>query len=368
MDTAEYFTAFLLPRPGMAFSQMWRILTKRPVTLHVLCQQSRDVIARIGLRRRGCRAGKHRHRLEEAARLLTSLTAFGYSSESVTISVIVGNRRVADQKAMPYRGWREDQEPARKPISRYSTVSQIFAVTTRYPALPTLFVLNAASLAKPRAIQHLSADLLRYDVHIAVITETHLKKHHTDLFAAITGYSVFRRDRAGRKGGGVAVYVGSRMPATVWTCPNDSPLFELLWIRVRTDARDVIIGALYHPPQPMYKTSDLLGHIGVCVDAVKSSFPDALIILAGDFNALPEDDVVARTAMCSIVDQPTRGANKLDRIYASEPSYTSIKVVTSAGKSDHKAIIAHSGSAVNTANKNQTYLTFRHRFYVLTYV
>ena len=264
---------------------------------------------------------------------------------------------------MLYRGWRKDREPVSKLISRCSTVSQIFAETRRSPAPPTLFVLNAASLAKPHAIQHLSADLVRYGVHIAVITETHLKKRHTDLFATIAGYSLFRRDRTGRKGGGVAVYVNSQMPATLWTCPNDSPLFELLWVHVRTEALDVIVGALYHPPQPMYKSSDLLDHIEVCVDAVESTFPDALIILAGDFNTLPEDDVVARTALCSIVDQPTRGANKLDRIYVSEPSYTSIEVVTSAGKTDHKAIIAHRGSAVKTANKNKTHLTFRHRFF-----
>jgi len=114
----------------------------------------------------------------------------------------------------------------------------------------------------------------------------------------------------------------------------------------------------------MYKSPDLLDHIEVCVDAVESTFPDALIILAGDFNTLPEADVVARTALCSIVDQPTRGANKLDRIYVSEPSYTSIEVVTSAGKTDHKAILAHRGSSVKTAIiENKTHLTFRHCFF-----
>jgi len=84
----------------------------------------------------------------------------------------------------------------------------------------------------PHAIQHLSADLVSYGVHIAVITETHLKQKHADHFAAIGGYSLFRRDRAGRKGGGVAVYVNSQLSATVWTSTSDSPLFELLWVRV----------------------------------------------------------------------------------------------------------------------------------------
>ena len=214
------------------------------------------------------------------------------------------------------------------------------APNVRSRALPTLYVLNAASIAKPHDIQHLSADLVSYAVHIAVITETHLKQKHADHFAAIGGYSLFRRDRAGRKGGDVA-------------STSDSPLFELLWVRVCTDARDVIVGALYHPPQPLYQTAELLNHIEVCVDSVASAFPAALIVLAGDFNTLPEDDVVARTAMCSIVDQPTRGTNKLDRIYVSEPDYTSINVVTSTGKSDHKAVIAYTGSPLKTANKSK---------------
>ena len=136
-----------------------------------------------------------------------------------------------------------------------------------------------------------------------------MKQRHADHFAAIDGYSLFRRDRAGRKGGGVAVDFNSHLSAMVWTSTSDSPLFELLWVRVCTVARDVIVGALYHPPRPLYQTAELLNHIEVCVDAVTSVFPAALIVLAGDFNTLPEDDVVARTAMCSIVDQPTRGTN-----------------------------------------------------------
>jgi len=123
----------------------------------------------------------------------------------------------------------------------------------------------------------------------------------------------------------------------------------------------MIIGAIYHPPRPLYDTSEFLSYIEDCVDAAESAFPAALVILAGDFNALPDDDVIARSALCSIVDQPTRGTNKLDRIYVSEPSYTSIKVVTATGKSDHKAVIAYTGPKIKTVNKSRQQLTFRRR-------
>ena len=41
---------------------------------------------------------------------------------------------------------------------------------------PTLYLLNAAALTKPHAIEHLGVDLEGYKVDIAVVTETHLTR------------------------------------------------------------------------------------------------------------------------------------------------------------------------------------------------
>jgi len=210
--------------------------------------------------------------------------------------VIVGNRLAVDRPT-----WHQDRQPVRTVIRRCSTTpSQTIIVTATSRPLPTLYVLNAASVAKQHSIQHLSADLVSYDVHIAVITATHLKQRHADHFAAITCYPLSRRDCAGHNGGGVAVFVNSQMSATAWTCPSESLLLELLSDRpcVCAGARDDIVPVLYHPPQPLSQTSELLNHIEVCVDAVASAFPTALVELAGDFNTLPEDDVVARLHLC----------------------------------------------------------------------
>jgi len=55
-------------------------------------------------------------------------------------------------------------------------------------AAPTLYVINAAALSKPHAIEHLTEDAIGYDVDAALITETHLKaKHDSDVFG-IDGY------------------------------------------------------------------------------------------------------------------------------------------------------------------------------------
>ena len=186
---------------------------------------------------------------------------------------------------------------------------------------PSLYILNAAALSKPGAIDHLTVDLKSYGISVAIVTETHFKTKHKDSIVSVDGYTVFRRDRVGRRGGGVAVYVSSRLSADVWTCPADSPQFELLWIRVQDQQHSIFIGAIYHPPKPLYQYTALLQYIETSVDALTTAFPTAMIVLAGDFNGLDDADVTTRSALNSIVNQPTRGANCLDRIYVNDSNY-----------------------------------------------
>ena len=76
---------------------------------------------------------------------------------------------------------------------------------------PSLYVLNAASLAKPHAVEQLAADLISYSADIAVITETHFKVKHMDAVMNIPEFTMCRRDRQRRRRGGVAVYVRSSL-------------------------------------------------------------------------------------------------------------------------------------------------------------
>ena len=52
-------------------------------------------------------------------------------------------------------------------------------------------------------------------------------------------------------------------------------------------------------------------------------------------------DVIERIGLTPIVHQPTRGANVVDRIYVSQPCYSSVRVVTSIVRSDHKAVVTY---------------------------
>jgi hypothetical protein len=142
----------------------------------------------------------------------------------------------------------------------------------------------------------------------------------------------------------------------MWTSQSEDRIFELLWVRVGL----TFIAALYHPPKPIYQVPALLDHIEASVEEISQSNPGALILLAGDFNQLPDQELIERTGLTQIVRQPTRGCNILDRIYVSCPMlYGIVRVVESVVKSDHKAIIAC--SRINKCEKPKTKLRRTYR-------
>ncbi len=224
-------------------------------------------------------------------------------------------------------------------------------------SVPSLYVLNAAALAKPHAIEHLAADLCGYDADVAVITETHFKKKHSDSVVGIGGYVVFRRDRMRRRGGGVALYVRAGLQSAPWTYSADDRSYELHWVRV---GGNTFVAALYHPPKSIYKPAALLDYIEACVGELNRDFPAAHVVLAGDLNQLSDQELVERTGLTQIVQQPTRGTNILDRIYVSNPQlYSTVRVVASVVKSDHKAVVASAANNQCKQPKATTLRTFR---------
>jgi len=250
------------------------------------------------------------------------------------------------------------------PVTAVSAVPRPTDRVSRPPTLtpPTLYVFNARSIAKPGAKEQLVGELLGYDVDVAVISESHLKKKHADSSVAIDGYALFRCDRGGRRGGGLAIYARQSLNATVWPLPGLDENFELLWLKVVRNTDDVtFICGLYHPPSPLYITSQLLDALEAAVLRMQSDHPDAHIIIAGDLNQLPDIDIVTRTGLMPIVTEPTRGSNKLDRVYVSDFDYSGVKVVQSTVPSDHKAIVAYTGVVKKTVGKTRRVCTFRKR-------
>jgi len=194
--------------------------------LCALTQNTRDTISVLGLRRRGCRGGAHRQQHLRAVQAVTSSlrpavhaggipTINGNRRSGANVNININsrtcspcNRRaVVDQRRPPLR------VPLQHSVNKDDEMDQSILNTAEY--IPSLYLLNAAALSKPHAIEQLTADLKGYKTAIAVITESHFKDKHTDSAVEINGYNVFRRDRKKRRGGGVAMYVSSSQQATI---------------------------------------------------------------------------------------------------------------------------------------------------------
>ena len=206
-------------------------------------------------------------------------------------------------------------------------------------SFPSLYVFNAASLAKPHALQQLEAELESFSTDVAVITETHFKVHHTDQFTALPGYNCIRRDRTGRRGGGVAIYIREHIPYNFITVKNDGKEYESVWINVSIDKNNFTICGIYHPPKPIYDTGKFKTFLHDNIDHFVDSESFSTLILAGDFNQLPVSEIETNTGLISLVKQPTRGNNNLDNILISMCTDFSLNVFKSAVKSDHSAIV-----------------------------
>jgi hypothetical protein len=87
------------------------------------------------------------------------------------------------------------------------------------------------------------------------------------------------------------------------------------------------IGALNHPPNPIYETTHLLEYTEATVLQGQQEFPNAHLILTGDFIQLSDSEIDTRTGLTSVKFPPTRGRSRLDRLYVSDLEYGGIKVV-----------------------------------------
>src|SRR6218665_1457266 len=114
-------------------------------------------------------------------------------------------------------------------------------------------------------------------------------------------------DRVSRCRGGVGVLVKDDFPASEVTIDGDNRLLELLWIKVKLHSRTMYVGALYHPPHPIYATSLLTARLEHTVEVLVHSDPEALLVLGGDLNELGDSTVVEATGLIPLVHQPTRG-------------------------------------------------------------
>ena len=85
------------------------------------------------------------------------------------------------------------------------------------------------------------------------------------------------------------------LQSATWQPAADDKTYELQWTKVGCD----FVGALYHPPKPLYSPESLLNYIEANVNEINQTFPQSMTTLAGDFNQLSDTEVIERTGLTS---------------------------------------------------------------------
>ena len=114
-----------------------------------------------------------------------------------------------------------------------------------------------------------------HKIHILGVTETWLDDTIGDGEVTLPDYRIFRRDRSGKAGGGVCIYVHHSL--SVCLLPIEHPNLEMLWLSLTLGKSLHKIGYLYRPPNaPVQFWSEL--------DAALEGLEGSNISLLGDLN------------------------------------------------------------------------------------
>lgn len=225
--------------------------------------------------------------------------------------------------------------------------------------MPTLYVFNTRSLAKPAAIDHLYLEFKQHKIDVGIITETWLSHIHAEDMFAINEYTLIRKDRNLKKGGGIAVYINNKYEfERVFT--TDYQRFEVLWVKIKNRSENIYIAAIYHPPTNYpYDERDLLDTLSDTIATIKSEAQWSSIFICGDINTLNKNDLESTTDLKQIVQEATRGSNILDVIFTnSDYLYEIPFIFNSIAISDHKAIV-YKPKVLQESKKQRHCVTFR---------
>lgn len=214
---------------------------------------------------------------------------------------------------------------------------------------PGLLLLNARSLASKIPLLQVYAS--NYKPFFIAITETWATAEIPDSVYNLDGYRLFRKDRNGRQGGGVCLYVTSQVKSAVESSLNDRSEFkESLWCNIfLPNNANLLVGVIYRPPncdpvmtQNMYSLMQ---------QAVK--FNSTFKIICGDFNFPLIDwtnmhyppsmdefvDILSENDLTQHITSPTREETVLDLVFSSnEELISNVDIIEPLGTSDHHMV------------------------------
>ena len=106
--------------------------------------------------------------------------------------------------------------------------------------------LNARSIINKKTELNIMVDDIK--PHIIGITESWANNDITNAELGLEGYVMFRKDRIGRRGGGVLLYIKDTIPAYEVQLQEEADCNEAIWCNLVTGHTTVIIGVVYRCP------------------------------------------------------------------------------------------------------------------------
>ena len=106
--------------------------------------------------------------------------------------------------------------------------------------------LNARSIINKKNELNIMVDDIK--PHILGITESWAHKDITDAELGLEGYVMFRKDRIGKKGVGVLLYIKDTIPAYEVQLQDEADCNEAIWCNLVTGHTTVTIGVVYRCP------------------------------------------------------------------------------------------------------------------------
>ena len=107
--------------------------------------------------------------------------------------------------------------------------------------------LNARSIINKKDELNIMVDDIK--PHIIGITETWANIDITDAELGLEGYAMFRKDRMGRRGGGVILYIKDNIQAYEVQLQKEADCNEAIWCKLVSGHTTVTIRVVYRCPQ-----------------------------------------------------------------------------------------------------------------------
>lgn len=201
--------------------------------------------------------------------------------------------------------------------------------------IPSILLTNPQSLTN--CFEAFKQRIKETDVDVAAVSETWFSTNHPADDFQLDGYTLFHDDREqGRRGGGVALYVRTRLVPYSPAFEVPEPL-ECIWAGI---GPSLFLCSLYHPPRAATGKLLLEHVVNTVLDIRSTSQTPTKVVVIGDFNELPHERLYSSLKLKNLVMEPTHKNSVIDLILTDVPAlFGEPQLLPPIGGSQHNCVL-----------------------------